>query len=209
MGKITKKAVNEVMKLYSQNIGNGVVCNLTDKAGEVVMEIHVKNSLTIPEMGLFVDRVVNSCFDADGDYMPQYLDPIFSITLLQMTTDIPPFEDSIPVVDEEGNPTGEKTSIINIEKTYELCRAVNLKKYVNDEAYLNLISELKKMVDDKLEYMKKMNIRKNTGITAMLTSLLPQLQEFKNIGEMTALKMNGELEETASTIGSPKLEVVK
>lgn len=209
MGKITKKSVNEVMKLYSQNIGNDVVCNLTNNAGEVVMEIHVKNSLTIPEKGLFVDRVVNSCFDADGDYMPQYFDPIFSITLLQMTTDIPPFEDSIPVVDEEGNPTGEKTSIINIEKTYELCRAVNLQRYVNDEAYQNLISGLKQMVDDKLEYMKKLNIRKNTGISSMLASILPQLQELKSIGEMTSLKMDGTLEETASIIGSPKLEVLR
>lgn len=209
MSKITKKSVNEVMKLYSQNIGNGVVCNLTDNAGEVVMEIHVKNSLTIPERGLFVDRVVNSCFDADGDYMPQYLDPIFSITLLQMTTDIPPFEDSIPVVDEEGNPTGEKTSIINIEKTYELCKAVNLQRYVNDEAYRNLISELKEMVDDKLEYMREMNIRKNTGIAATLASVLPQLQELIDIGEMAVLKMNGTLEEAASIIGSPKLEVLK
>ena len=209
MSKITKKSVNEVMKLYSENIGNDVVCNLTNNAGEVIMEIHVKNSLTIPERGLFVDRVVNSCFDADGDYMPQYLDPIFSITLLQMTTDIPPFEDSIPVVDEEGNPTGEKTSIINIEKTYELCKAVNLQRYINDETYRNLISELKQMVDDKLEYMKKMNIRRNTGIAAMLTSILPQLQELKDIGETAALKINGALEEAASIMGSPKLEVLK
>ena len=209
MSKITKKSVNEVMKLYSENIGNDVVCNLTNNAGEVVMEIHVKNSLTIPERGLFVDRVVNSCFDADGDYMPQYLDPIFSITLLQMTTDIPPFEDSIPVVDEEGNLTGEKASIINIEKTYELCKAVNLQRYVNDETYRNLISELKQMVDDKLKYMKELNIRKNTGITAMLTSILPQLQDLKNISEMTALNMNGTLEEAAPIIGSPKLEVLK
>lgn len=209
MSKITKKSVNEVMKLYSENIGNDVVCNLTNNAGEVVMEIHVKNSLTIPERGLFVDRVVNSCFDVDGDFMPQYLDPIFMITLLQMTTDIPPFEDSIPVVDENGNPTGDKTNIINIEKTYELCRAVNLRKAVADEVYQNLISELVKMVEDKLGYMKEMNIHKCTGLASTLSSAFAQVQEMKDFKLTANDELKESLDKISTNFDKPKLEVLK
>lgn len=208
MGKITKKSVNKVMELYSQNTSKNVICNFTDKSGEIVMEVHIKNSLTIPEKGMFVDRVVTSCFDADGVFMPQYLDPIFMITLLQMTTDIPPFVDAIPVIDENGNDTGEKTAIIDIEKTYELCRAVNLCKSVEDVAYQSLVSELSKMVEDKLDYMKQINIRRVTGVAEMINSMIPQIKELQNIGAQTTDELHNVLQNISSETSVPDLKVI-
>lgn len=184
MGKITKKSINTLMDIYKRN-STDTVLKMTDPQDDstVIMEIALKTSLTIPEKGVFVDRVVAPCFDENGDFMPQYLDPLFMITLLQMTTNVPAVEDMIPVVDEAGVETGDKTAIINIEKTYELCKAINLVKNVTDIAYQSLISELQQMVADKLAYMKDVNARKATSFGMMLKPYLDAANNEANVSQ--------------------------
>lgn len=181
MGKITKKSINAVLDIYKRNSGDTVLkLGDPDNGDSIVMEIALKTSLTIPEKGIFVDRVVAPCFDENGDFMPQYLDPLFMITLLQMTTNVPVIEDAVPVMNEDGTESEEKVSIINIEKTYELCRAINLVKNANDVNYQALIAELKQMVSDKLAYIKEMNLRKASN---SLTILRPLFDAIANVEE--------------------------
>lgn len=185
MGKITKKSINTVLDIQKRNSADTVLklCD-PDNSENVVMEITLKTSLSIPEKGIFVDRVVTPCFDENGDFMPQYLDPLFMITLLQMTTNVPAIEDSIPVETGEDTESGEKATIINIEKTYELCKAINLMRNAKDVKYQALISELKQMVADKLDYVKKVNIRKASN---SLTILQPVLDALVKVGDNTNL----------------------
>lgn len=184
MGKITKKSINMLMDIYKRNTTDTVL-KMTDPQDDstVIMEIALKTFLTIPEKGVFVDRVVTPCFDENGDFMPQYLDPLFMITLLQMTTNVPVIEDMIPIVDEAGVETGDKTAIINIEKTYELCKAINLVKNVTDIAYQSLINELRQMVADKLAYMKDVNARKVASFGMMLKSYLDAANNEANVSQ--------------------------
>ena len=177
MGKITKKSINTLMDVYKRN-STDTVLKLTDPQNNdtVIMEIALKTTLTIPEKGMFVDRVVLSCFDANGDYMPQYLDPIFMITLLQMTTNVPAIEDTIPLDTESGTDSEDKMTVINIEKTYELCKAINLVKNVQDTKYQALINELKQMVYDKLKYVKEIHARKASNSLTLLKPVLESLQ---------------------------------
>ena len=58
MGKITKKSINMLMDVYKRN-STDTVLKLTDPqdGSSVIMEIALKTSLTIPEKGIFVDRV--------------------------------------------------------------------------------------------------------------------------------------------------------
>ena len=187
MGKITKKSINAVLDIYKRNSGDTVLkLGDPDNGDSIVMEIALKTSLTIPEKGIFVDRVVAPCFDENGDFMPQYLDPLFMITLLQMTTNVPVIEDAVPVMNEDGTESEEQVSIINIEKTYELCRAINLVKNANDVNYQALIAELKQMVSDKLAYIKEMNLRKASNSLTILRPLfdaIANVEENKNLLE--------------------------
>ena len=187
MGKITKKSINAVLDIYKRNSGDTVLkLGDPDNGDSIVMEIALKTSLTIPEKGIFVDRVVAPCFDENGDFMPQYLDPLFMITLLQMTTNVPVIEDAVPVMNEDGTESEEKVSIINIEKTYELCRAINLVKNANDVNYQALIAELKQMVYDKLAYIKEMNLRQASNSLTILRPLfdaIANVEENKNLLE--------------------------
>lgn len=196
MGKITKKSINMLMDIYKRN-STDTVLKLTDPQdnSSVIMEIALKTSLTIPEKGIFVDRVVTPCFDENGDFMPQYLDPLFMIALLQMTTNVPPIEDTIPILDEVGNETGEKSTIMNIEKTYELCKAINLVKNVADTKYQALIEELRQMVADKLAYMKDVNARKATSFGMLLKPYLDAAGNEANISQETLTRISNAIEE--------------
>jgi hypothetical protein len=151
MAKITQKSMNTLLKVY-RNQKTDVTLHMANPENpeEIIMEISVKNELSIEDKGNFIDRVVNACFDTDGDFIPQYLDPVFMITLLQMTTNVPVFEREIELDD------GSKTTVIDIEKTYELCKAINLIHNVKDNAFQALVAELRGMTVEKLDYMKQM-----------------------------------------------------
>lgn len=185
MAKITKKSVNAVLDIYTRNTQKEITYKLQNPEDDtVVMETHIKTTLSIPEQGMFIDRVISSCFDADGDFMPQYLDPIFAITLLQMTTDIPPLTSTISLKDESGNETGEKATIIDIEKTYELCKAINLIENIKDKHYQNLVHSLKDMVNDKLLYFKQIAIRRATNPANDFLAFLDRLRDSGVIDSM-------------------------
>lgn len=151
MAKITQKSMNTLLKVY-RNQKTDVTLHMANPENpeEIIMGISVKNELSIEDKGNFIDRVVNACFDTDGDFIPQYLDPVFMITLLQMTTNVPVFEREIELDD------GSKTTVIDIEKTYELCKAINLIHNVKDNAFQALVAELRGMTVEKLDYMKQM-----------------------------------------------------
>lgn len=150
MAKITQKSMNAVLKVY-RNQKTDVTLHMAnpENPDEIMMEISVKNELSIEDKGNFIDRVVNACFD-DGEFVPQYLDSVFMITLLQMTTNVPVYEREIELDD------GEKTMVVDIEKTYELCKAINLLQNVKDPAFQALVAELRGMTVEKLDYMKQM-----------------------------------------------------
>lgn len=151
MAKITQKSMNALLKAY-RNQKTDVTLHMANPENpeEIIMEISVKNELSIEDKGNFIDRVVNACFDTDCDFIPQYLDPVFMITLLQMTTNVPVFEREIELDD------GSKTTVVDIEKTYELCKAINLIHNVKDNAFQALVAELRGMTVEKLDYMKQM-----------------------------------------------------
>lgn len=153
MSKITKKSVNSLMDVY-KNQKTDVVLKLTnpDNKDEVIMEIPIKVEMSIDEQGTFVNRVVNACFDSNGDFIPQCLDAVFMITLLQMTTNVPVYEKTIALDD------GNTQDVVDIDKTYELCKAINLVGNVKDSMYQRLVTGLRQMVVDKLEYRKQMQL---------------------------------------------------
>lgn len=159
MGRITKKSINTLMELYNKNVIDPFILTLQNpkENNAVVMEINVKTRLTIDEKGMFVDRVVNACFNDNGDYMPQYLESVFAITLLQMTTNVPVFETTV----QDGD---EAYGVVDIERTYELCKAINLEAAVTDSTYQNLVRELRSMVADKLAYRKQMQLSREREI---------------------------------------------
>jgi hypothetical protein len=119
---------------------------------EEELKIKVRNYMTVDEKRLFINRVANSCFDEDDNYNPEMRDTVFQITILQMLTDAPVFTKKIDEIDEVGEPTGKKVEIIDIDKTYELCKCLGLYNKIEDVAFHALCAELSQLIAEKIVF---------------------------------------------------------
>lgn len=125
--------------IYEELIKNDDTFKVTLPIG---VEVEIKNTMTLEEKTAFIDRVLGGVFiGEDEDFYPEYVEPIFQISILQMLTDIPVFED-------EG---GEN---VDIEKTYKLCKVLNLQREVDDVKFIGLVSELDDLLYEKINYKK-------------------------------------------------------
>lgn len=118
------------------------------------IDIHVRNYMSVDEKGTFVDRVVNNCFDND-DFHPELRDVVFQITLLQMLTDVSVFTKKVPEFGENGEPTENKIEVIDVDKTYDLCRCLNLYAKIDNPVFRSLYDELNHLVAEKIIFKQQ------------------------------------------------------
>ena len=104
MKKIAVNTVKAFLKEHSKEQVNTVKLTVGDSS----FEAHVRTGLTADEESRFVNRVTDSVFDEAGDYRPEWFEPVFRATVLQMMTDLPPLtktvgegEDKRPVLDTD------------------------------------------------------------------------------------------------------------
>lgn len=127
------------INIYEELIKDEDVVKVTLPIG---VEVEIKNTMTLEEKTAFIDHVMSGVFiGEEEDFYPEYVDPIFQISILQMLTDIPVFEDE----------DGEN---VDVEKTYKLCKALNLQRNVDDVKFVGLIGELDDLVYEKIQYKK-------------------------------------------------------
>lgn len=124
---------------------------ITYNFAEQSFDVTLKTSMTVDDMSAFIDRVVNGCFDTNGEYRPEFRDAIFQITILQMLSDIPVFTKKMNELDENGNETKKKIDIIDIDKTYDLCKRLDFFHKAN-ESFRALVNELVYLIESKLNF---------------------------------------------------------
>ena len=129
----------EEKKIYEELIAND--SNSVKVTLPIGIQVEVKTTMTMEEKTAFVDRVAESVFDEFGDYRPEYIEPIFEISLLQMLTDVPVFED------EDG-------VSIDIDKTFCLCKTIDIRHQIDNVEFNMLVGELRELVYEKIEFEK-------------------------------------------------------
>ena len=74
--------------------------------GEDAFTVHFDFNLTLDEHATFVRRVLSGCYDALGNYRPEYFHPMLNATVLQMCSNAPTLnlkgekmEDNTPALD--------------------------------------------------------------------------------------------------------------
>lgn len=181
-------------------------------------DVRVKTCLTIDEKSTFVSRVANGCFDENDEYHPEYRDPIFQVTALQMLTDVIPFSVKIGEIDEAGELTGKKIDIVDINKTYEMCRCLNLYERVEDTMFQALYSELQFLVKEKIIFKqqqilmgeKKQLERTRTELDnalALINGIAETMNETmgNNSDYNKVLEMSSEFAKRAESMSDPEL----
>lgn len=144
-------------KIYAEFMNDEVSANtntITYSFGEKSFDVTLKTEMTVDDKSTFIDRVVKGCFDSNNEYRPEFKDAIFQITILQMLSDIPVFTKIMKELDENNNETENKIDVVDIDKTYSLCKKLNLFDKAND-AFKELYNELLLLVEEKIRFEQK------------------------------------------------------
>ena len=127
-------------KIYAEFLNDKVSANtniITYNFGEKSFDVTLKTEMTVDDKSTFIDRVVNGCFDNNNEYRPEFRDAIFQITILQMLSDVPVFTKKMKELDENNNETENKIDVVDINKTYSLCKKLNLLHNLYHAGYLH------------------------------------------------------------------------
>lgn len=149
--KLNKKDIERFMN----SVHTDDALTIEIECGDTSLPVEVKKYLSIDEKTMFINRVVNGCFDSNDEYHPEYSNVVFQITILQMMTNIPVFTKKIDLLDDYGTATGEKIDVIDMEKTFNLCRHLNLVERVQDNDFRNLCEMLQHYVNEKLAFVQQ------------------------------------------------------
>ncbi len=84
-----KIAVKTMRKYMKAKMPENTVIEQKYPFGDSEIVVHIKTKLTASEVGIFVRRVLSACFDGEGNYRPEYYQPVFKATVIQICTDLP------------------------------------------------------------------------------------------------------------------------
>lgn len=87
MKKITESKIRKCISAYKKDHIPITDRIKTSDGSEVCFEI--TPYLDVAQKRYFIERVLSGCFDNSGAYLPEYLEPMFRATVLQMCTNLP------------------------------------------------------------------------------------------------------------------------
>ncbi len=156
-----KISVNTVKSFLKENKHDDV-CTKTFTVGDGnEFEVQIKTKLTIDEKVTFINRVLSGCFDAKGDYRPEYVEPTIRATVLQVCT-------NLPVLTLRNTQADDGGSLMDLDAMNDLFVAL-------DEPYCNDIYEKMSGLCQEAITWEKERVLSDCGIDAALRQLFDAL----------------------------------
>ena len=165
-----KKLSVETMKKYMKTKEPQKSVKVHYEFDGAEFDVEVRTSLSCAEQSAFISRVLAGCFDDSGNFRPEYFDPMFHATVLQMMTNVPP----IPIRGA-ANDDGEK--LLDIDAMDELYDALALENDEATEDFCGFIGYLYGLCDNAAEYRRVRNLA-NSGVTGDLSAIVSGVRRF-------------------------------
>ena len=165
-----KKLSVETMKKYMKTKEPQKHVKVHYEFAGAEFDVEVRTSLSCAEQSAFISRVLAGCFDDSGNFRPEYFDPMFHATVLQMMTNVPP----IPIRGA-ANDDGEK--LLDIDAMDELYDALALENDEATEDFCGFIWYLYSLCDNAAEYRRARNLA-NSGVTGDLSAIVSGVRRF-------------------------------
>ena len=177
MSKITLNDMGKIVETFGDDKGRKISFpTMTEER----IEITVKEHLDLVSLSRIVDSTVSQMFTSDG-YAPEYRDVVFLKNVIEVMTDVP-----LPM-----KKTGEKDEHNKDIKIVDLAKLNdwNINNCFIDmlEEKVPLITKLKKLIDEKLEYQKQLIIHSNNTdelVDAVTTFLDSTTKTINGIGDL-------------------------
>lgn len=170
-----KIAVNTVKAFLKEHADTGMVTKEFPVA-DATFEVQIRTILTVDEKTKFISRVVRNCFDAAGNYHPEFLTPMLRATILQMCT-------NVPVLTMKG-----EAENMDLDAMNALYQAMNL-DYLDNEPYQAMMREMVGLCQVGIEWRKARNLSdgNKVGVNAM-NALGDAAISIRNVMEALAKK---------------------
>ncbi len=160
-----KIAVNTVKAFLKENKHDNV-CTKSFPVGDGnEFEVQIKTRLTTAEKSAFINRVLSGCFDAKGDYRPEYVVPMIRATVLQMCTNLP-----VLTLKNEQADGGE--SLMDLDAMNDLFVALNDSGC--SELYGNLYDDMSYLCEEAIDW-KRAHTLSDHSMDAALRRLMDTL----------------------------------
>jgi len=131
--------------------------------GENAIDVEFQPCLTLAEESIFIKRICDNSFDADNNYLPEYKSILFSVTVMQMLSNITipkkKNNNGIEMIDVEEYKKWD--SHFNfIDTIYKVgLPSSNSPEDINK--FAGYVEHLEDMVNDQIEYIKEQKFNKS------------------------------------------------
>lgn len=152
MKKIT---LNNLNKLVSNCNTDNFKYKYTIDDEEI--EIEFKTALSLTEYSYVVDNTVSGCFTSEG-FACEYKEVLFIKNLIEVASNLPLPMINSGNIDEHNKPI----KIVDLKKVHELAVMLKLNNFFDMHPALSeLVSTLRSLIDEKLQYQKQLVIHSN------------------------------------------------
>ncbi len=170
-----KIAVNTVKAFLKEHADTGMVTKEFPVA-DATFEVQIRTILTVDEKTKFISRVVRNCFDAAGNYHPEFLTPMLRATILQMCT-------NVPVLTMKG-----EAENMDLDAMNALYQAMNL-DYLDNEPYQAMMREMVGLCQVGIEWRKARNLSDGNKVSVNAMNALGDAAiSIRNVMEALAKK---------------------
>ena len=170
-----KIAVNTVKAFLKEHADTGTVTKEFPVA-DSTFEVQIRTILTVDEKTKFISRVVRNCFDAAGNYHPEFLTPMLRATILQMCT-------NVPVLTMKG-----EAENMDLDAMNALYQAMNL-DYLDNEPYQAMMREMVGLCQVGIEWRKARNLSDSNKVSVNAMNALGDAAiSIRNVMEALAKK---------------------
>ena len=170
-----KIAVNTVKAFLKEHADTGMVTKEFPVV-DATFEVQIRTILTVDEKTKFISRVVRNCFDAAGNYHPEFLTPMLRATILQMCT-------NVPVLTMKG-----EAENMDLDAMNALYQAMNL-DYLDNEPYQAMMREMVGLCQVGIEWRKARNLSDGNKVSVNAMNALGDAAiSIRNVMEALAKK---------------------
>ena len=167
MAKKTKSFIDEMKKIYADSEMEVRVPWEDDK--EPILVFNAKARLPYDDKIEIIEQVADKCFDEDGNYYPEVKQMAYWLEYVKKGTDI---ADKYKLDEHAIYELMSQYGDIIMEALYR----ANLD---NDEAWTNPIKDLEDLLDERIDYMKKLYLReKEFRPVERLNAILDKIDGF-------------------------------
>ena len=178
-----KQISTNTVKKFLKNTQKTAEITRAFTVGQSEVEYTIKTALTIDEKTRFINRVLSGCFDALGNYRPEYETPMLRATIIQMCT-------NLPVLSRKGEKTESGENVMDIEAMDALYVALGLEN-IDDAEYQMMKGEILSLSRIALDWRRNRTLVQDKGdlgeIAFDARSVLAQLSKLIESTDIASL----------------------